>query len=72
MEFINTYSDDGMHLVIRYDGTNYLVTVSKKNIIKTAKVNCSFTPTFGMDILDQNICLEKAEELAQQIDKELA
>ena len=71
MEFINMTSDDGMHLVVSYDGKCYNVIVSKQNITKEAKVSCSFTPTFGMDVLDQNLCLEKAEELAQLIDMEL-
>lgn len=71
MEFINTTSDDGMNLVVSYDGSCYTVVVSKNHIKKEAKVSCSFTPTFGMDILDRNNCLAKAEELAQQIDLEI-
>ena len=70
IEFINTTSDDGINLIISYNGVEYIVRVSKGLIVKEKKVSCSFTPTFGMDMLDQRQCFIVAEELALEIDKE--
>lgn len=69
--FINTQDNKGINLKVTYNGTCYLVEVFKDHLRYKQEVNCSFTPTFGMDILDQNECLNVAEQLAVQIEKEL-
>lgn len=49
----------------------FIITVSKDNIIKSKSFNQSFEPRFGMDVLDANMSLQIAEELAKEIEKEL-
>jgi hypothetical protein len=71
IEFINTTDDKGITLKVTYDGRNYLVEVFKDNSYYQQKVNCSFTPTFGMDLLDQNECLQVAEQLALKVEQDL-
>lgn len=69
--FIETADDKGIALKVTFDGIKYKVEVSKGQIKKEAFVACSFTPTFGMDMLDQNECLIVAEKLALEVEKEL-
>jgi hypothetical protein len=69
--FVETQDDKGINLKISYNGKNYLVEVFKDKEILSQEVMCSFTPTFGMDILDQNQCLIVAEKLALQLEKKL-
>ena len=47
------------------------VTVSKGSIIKTKKFPQSFTPTFGMDVVDMGESYKIAEELAKEVEKEI-
>lgn len=71
VEFINTTDTKGITLKVTYTGRNYLVEVFKDKSYYKQDVPCSFTPTFGMDILDQNECLKIAEELAIKVEQEL-
>lgn len=49
----------------------YTVEVSLKNKTKKKRFPCSFTPTFGMDVIDQRQSLDIAEELAVEHEKEM-
>lgn len=50
----------------------YEVSVSYKGKTKTRKIPCSFTPYFGMDVIDQQESGRVAEELSQEHEKENA
>jgi hypothetical protein len=71
IEFINTTDHKGITLKVTYTGQEYLVEVYKDKSYYQKIVGCSFTPTFGMDVLDQNECLKVAEELAVKVEQEL-
>ena len=47
------------------------VLVSYKNHCESSSFSASFTPTFGMDIIDQNQSLVIAEKLALQIEEKI-
>ena len=49
----------------------YHVTVSKGDLVKTESFGQTFTPTFGMDVADQQESGAIAEKLAKEIEKEL-
>lgn len=71
VEFINTTDHKGITLKVTYNGHNYLVEVFKDKSYYKQEVSCSFTPTFGIDVLDQNECLQVAENLALKVEQEL-
>lgn len=71
IEFINTTDHKGITLKVTYDGKSYLVEVFKDKSYYQQTVACSFTPTFGMDLLDRNECLQAAEVLAQKVEQDL-
>jgi len=72
MIFLDTKDSKGIRLEIEFfeKRSIYEVRVSYEDIKYKKEVPCTFTPTFGMDILDQNQCLIEAEKLAEKIDKE--
>lgn len=69
--FIATADDKGINLKVSFDGNQYIVEVFKDHVRRQAFVPCSFTPLFGMDVLDQQACLQIAEDLALQVEQEL-
>lgn len=70
MQKMYTNTVDGMTCNIYYTGKDYLVEVSKGETILSKNVQCSFIPEYGMDVLDQYTCLDVAEILAQEIEKQ--
>ncbi len=73
MEIMWENEADGFKAVCEYlsKEASFKVTVTYKDKKKEKKFAQTWEPRFGMDVLDQSLSYEIAENLSQEIEKEL-
>lgn len=69
MKFWEDIDCSGITAKCEYVNDQFKVTVFKGEIKKEGSFSPSFTPKFGMDVIDMNESLKIAEELASEIDE---
>ena len=71
MKFWEDTDQNGITAKCEYSNHEYIITVSKNDIVKTEKFRASYEPIFGMDVIDASMSNSIAEKLALEIEKEL-